>query len=115
MKKLLLISTLFLVAAAHAQTIRYTKIETIQPGKGKTTQHRAGTIEVGIDFISIDGVKTYLVTRGQIEAEDELYTSQECVSVSGVRYVLFYTPNKKLCDVVVKTGKVNVDYCITAL
>ena len=123
MKKLLIIPALFIVFSAKAQT--YQKIETTHFDKGrnitsKLTKYKSGNIVIAAKYILIDGTQYSIGSRGKIEAEDELYTSQEyiCItelksgSLKALKLVLFFTPNKELCDVIVKSGNSNVDYCI---
>lgn len=124
-KSILLIASLFIIATAQAQT--YQKIETTHFDKSgaissKLVKYKSGTIQIGESFINIEGVKSLtIVSKGKAEAQDEGYTASEYVCITetkagnlkALKVVLFYTPKRELCDLIVKNGKTNTDYCIT--
>lgn len=124
MKKLLLLPALFIVMIAKAQT--YQKIETTHFDKdrnitSKLTKYKSGTIRIENGFIQVDDKQYQIGTQGQTEPQDEGYTSREylCITESktgalkALKLVLMYTPKKELCDLILKSGKTNTDYCIT--
>jgi hypothetical protein len=131
MKKLFLIPALFIVFSAHAQTKQYIRIETThftkeRDIKSKTIKYDGGTVDIGINSFTIDKeapkpVYYAIAKKGKIEPQDEGYTATEylCIAednkgrVKAVKVVLFYTPKRELCDLVVKEGSKNTDYCIT--
>lgn len=127
MKSYLLLPALFIVLTAGAQTVQYKKIEISHFNKdrditSKTIKYRPGKITIGDTSITIDGLQNLTIAfKGKTEAEDELYTSQTyvCITetakgrVKALKCVLLFTPNKQLCDVIVKDGSKNTDYCIT--
>jgi hypothetical protein len=124
MKRLLLVASLFIVTQGHAQT--YQKIETTHFDRNrnitsKLTKYKSGSIKIASNYILVDDKQYSIGSRGKMEAEDELYTSQEyiCITESkngalrALKVVLFFTPKKELCDLIVKSGNSNIDYCIT--
>ena len=127
MKKLILAPALFIVLTAGAQSVQYKKIEVTHFTKdrnitSKLIKYKPGKIVIGDNFINIEGQPSLTIaSKGQTEAEDELYTSQTYVCIAegkngllrALKCVLFYTPKHEICDVVVKRGNTNTDYCIT--
>jgi hypothetical protein len=126
MKRIIItLAALAITALTHAQT--YVKVETARFNKegditSKTIKYKPGNITIGDHFINIEGQPSLtIVTKGKTEAEDELYTSQTYVCIAeakngalkALKVVLFYTPKKQLCDLIVKNGHSNVDYCFT--
>lgn len=132
MKKLLLIIAIAVVSASQtkAQTKQYQKIE-VTKFKGeaiasKLTKYKGGTIDIDSKIISIDKEapkpQFYDIARvGAKEAQDEGYYAVEyiCITITksgsmkAVKVVAMYTPKNQLCDLIVKNGKTNTDYCIT--
>lgn len=112
---------------AQAQTGKYIRVETTRFDKtgavtAKQIYYKRGQVEVGQSFINIEGIKSLtIVTRGKAQAQDEGYTAYECVCISesktgtlkALKCVLYYRPDKALCDVIIKTGRSNTDYCLT--
>lgn len=124
MKRLLLLPSLLLILTAHAQTFK--KIETThfkgEQVSSKLIKYTTGKITIGDNFINVEGLKSFTIVRkGPNEPQDEGYTASEylCISESKtgalkvLKIVLYYTPTKQLCDLIVKNGKTNVDYCLT--
>lgn len=131
-KKLILISALIIVTIgyANAQTKQYLRIETTH-FKGdnmssKLVKYTGGTIDIEGKQISIDKEApkpSYytVVSQKAAEPEDEGYYSVEYICITenkkgipkAVVLVAIYTPKKQLCDLIVKNGKTNVDYCLT--
>ena len=127
MKKLILLPALFIVLTAGAQSVQYKKIEVTHFTKerditSKLIKYKPGKIVISGNSINIEGQPSLTFAyKGATEAEDELYTSQTYVCISegkngllrALKCVLFFTPKHELCDVVVKIGNTNTDYCIT--
>jgi len=130
MKKLILISALFLVTTVQAQTKQYVKIETShfkgEAISSKTIKYEGGTVDINSKTITIDKEapqpKYYqIVSKGSDEPQDEGFYAVEYVCITetkkgllkALKCVLFYSPKNELTDVVVKEGHKNVDYCLT--
>lgn len=129
-KRLITLASLFIVFTAHAQTSQYVKIETTHYKGEKTvstlTKFDGGTVDIDSKMISIDkeAPKPQFYTIASVgtnDPQDEGYYAREyiCIGLAkngglkAVRIVAIYTPNNKLCDLIIKTKTTHVDY-ITA-
>lgn len=131
-KKLLLIGAVSMVmlSQAKAQTKQYLRIETTHfksdKMSSKLVKYEGGTIDIEGKTITVDkeAPKPYyytVVSFKSPEPEDEGYYSVEYLCITedkkgnpkAIRVVAIYTPKKQLCDLIVKNGKTNVDYCLT--
>lgn len=129
MKKLILISALFLVTGVKAQTKQYVKIETShfkgETISSKTIKYEGGTVDINSKTITIDKKapqpKYYqIVSKGSNEPQDEGFYAVEYVCITetkkgllkALKLVAIYSPKNELADLIVKTGSKHIDYCI---